>query len=582
MARLPDAQSLGAGQPPQPRGGLVPGPSNAGMAELTAEKFATAGVSEFADKLVQAGDRIMTREETVERARAYGEFDAAAANELRRLSTEGDFSKLETTRKYGEFLSKKRDELINTHPGRGDSAAVLTARLETSRAKFVDHAASEGLKAQEKLIVDTLGKAFNSLTDRAYRGSERIDSLFSEVDQIVSDMGPAIPGSDKLKYTRTAKEQVGIAKFNQLLDSGAWGEAKKLRDTLPQYGEIFGAQAQQHINHRIGALEQKVIEEATKGQREAIQKITEARIIAGAVGGTPEERDANFARKLGLKPEKEGEFLGLVSELTRLEQTGQQNTARYKLLADRVTKLTSDTGFSVEFNQETGQFSVSQGKPRSSPSGVVSPQVGASGGLASGLTPSQAIPQSEKLDNLDKTISTIDASINAIKEDPTRAGIFGSVRRVAQTTLGIGSDLGSLLEKATGIKIADLGATAQKSLVNDSSVPNDVKNALVPYFDPKLSQMEIWENTTALELAKLRILSGGSPIRALKEAFVAAKKDVAMTGLTASNQVLTRLEAIRKEFEVEREKMQTRLGGGDASKPKDNLDEELKRIFGRK
>ena len=261
MARLPDAQALGERPVPRPGGG-IPSISNAGIAEETQATVATKGFTEFADQLAQAGDRIMTRQETVERARAYGDFDTLAANELRRLSTEGDFSKLSTIKQYGEFLGKKRDEILAAHPGRADSVAVLTARLETSKARFVDHAAVEGLKAEEKLVADTLGKAFNSLTDRAYRGDERLDALFSGVDQIVSDMGPAIPGSDKLKHTRVAKEQIGVARFNQLLDSGAWGEAKKLRETIPQYGEIFGAQAQQEINHRIAAQEQKIIEEA--------------------------------------------------------------------------------------------------------------------------------------------------------------------------------------------------------------------------------------------------------------------------------------------------------------------------------
>jgi len=584
MARLPDAQALGERPVPQPRGG-IPSVSNAGVAEATQAQASTKGVVEFADQLTQASDRIMTREETVDRARAYGEFENAAANELRRLSTEGDFSRLETTRQYGGFLERKKNEILSSHQGRGDSRAALAARLETFKSKFADSAAAEGMKAQEKLVADTLGKSLNSLTDRATRTGERLDNLFAEADQHIQDMGPAIPGADKLKFSRTAREQIGLARFNQILDAGGYGEAKRLRDSMPQYGEIFGAQAQQHINHRIMTMEQKAIDEATKGQREAIQKITEARIIANAVGGPPEERELNFARKLGLKPDKEGEFMSLVSELTRLEQTGQKGTQRYNLIADRVSRLTSDTGFSVEFNQETGQFSVSQGKPRGSPTGAGLPGQpsggpGAGPGLGQGLTPSQALPQSEKLDNLDNTISTLDASIKAIKEDPTRAGIFGTVRRFAQTALGVGGDVGSLIEKTTGIKITDLGANAQKSIANDVSIPKDVKNTLVPYFDPKLSQMEIWENTLALELAKLRILSGNSPIRALAEAFKAAKEDVGMTGLSSSDQVLTRLETVRKEFETEREKMKTRLGG--TPEQRKNLDEELNRIFGRK
>ena len=579
MAKLPDPQALGPPDTPEPKGQIA-GISRPGIAEATQSEESLRGVGELANQLAQASDRIMTREETVERARAYGEFESAASEELRRLSTEGDFSKLETTRQYGEFLSKKQKEILGAHAGRGDSLAALSARLETSRLKFADHAAGEGLKAQQQLVADSLGGALNSITDRAYRTNERIDDLFNEADSIIRDMAPALPLGDELKSSRIAKEKIGMARFNQLLDSGAYGEAKKLRDSMPLYGQIFGAESQKSINHRILGQEQKAIEEATSGMRKARQAIIEAQIKSDAVGGTPDEKKKNFSRALGLGPEKETEFDRLSKELINMEQSGLKETQDYKLKAARMAKLISTEKLSVSFDPKTGEFSLTQGGAVGNLGDVLSPTQKPSGGLASGLTPPQALSQSERLDNLNDTVKSLDTTINAIVEDPTRAGIFGSVRRITQTAVGVGGDLAKIVSKTTGVDLRKLGLSARDEIISDQNIPKNVKDALMPYFDPKLTEMELFENTLAIQLAKLRILSGGSDIRAIESAFKVAQKDTKVTGLKSSQEVLVRLNKIRDEFITERDRRASRLGGEQQALPND-FDERLKTIFGK-
>lgn len=604
MARLPDSTALGQRPSPEaPR--PVFGIANAGLSQAASAE-GMKDVAQFADQLAQAGDRIMTRQETVDRARAYGEYDNAAANELRRLSTEGDFSKLETTQQYGEFLSKKRDEILNAHVGRGDSRAALASRLELSRARFADHAAAEGVKAGEQVVLNALGKSINGLVDKAYRGRESLSDLFAGVDQAVNEMAPAMMHRKDLDILRVAKEQVGLARFNQILDAGGWGEAEKLRDGTVMYGKIFGAASQHHINQRIAAQKQKMIEEETKAQRKLYNDIYVAQGKAQALGGTPEQRQENFAIALGIEPKSKGELFDLMGKIEKLEKAGQNNTPEYKIYVQRLSRMTQDAGMQINFDSNSGILSLQQGAPGKTPitgpifgggsagggAGLFPPgnaPAGQPGGVASGLTPIQALPQAERFDNLSNAITTVDAAMKAIQDDPSRAGAMGSVRRAVQTGVGIGSDIVPLIESISGLKLKNLGQSTAQSIRNDPSIPQDVKNILLPEFDRSLSDLDVWENSMAVELAKLRMSAGGQGSRALVSIYKEAKKDVSMTGLKSSEQVLTKLDTVKKEFEKEKETLRKRLGGPSAASSElppeaaqiNDLDKRLKEIFGR-
>jgi hypothetical protein len=155
--------------------------------------------------------------------------------------------------------------------------------------------------------------------------------------------------------------------------------------------------------------------------------------------------------------------------------------------------------------------------------------------------------QAAALDRMDTMLGTIDDTISALQENPSRAGLVGSVRMFAHRTASIASD----------VPAPQMARQIQRQLSNLPGVPSNMLN----YFDPALPQTEIWENTIALELAKLRILSGGSSIRAIETTFQAAKENVRLRGgLFGSSDAIVRLQEIRREFEMERTKLQRRMG----------------------
>lgn len=248
----------------------------------------------------------------------------------------------------------------------------------------------------------------------------------------------------------------------------------------------------------------------------------------------PQEAEAWERRKVGIRGPKD-EFTRHINRLSQLEEEGKTNTSEYKRLADRATKMSEGTGLSISYTPDGG-LQITQG---------------AVGGLGAALTGQQALKEQAQLDRFNTILDVLDTTITNIKESPTRAGIWGSLRGAAQKVVGITSDV------APGV----LAENIRNSIEQIGGLTGEQKKNLSGFFDPKIPENEIYENTLALELAKLRIQSGGSSIRALESSFKAAKKDVAITGLFSSQEALARLNIIQKEFETEKNKLEKRLGG---------------------
>ena len=122
---------------------------------------------------------------------------------------------------------------------------------------------------------------------------------------------------------------------------------------------------------------------------------------------------------------------------------------------------------------------------------------------------------------------------------------------------------------ATPTQIAE---AAKVTISQMKGIPDEQRENISTFFDPALSELEIYQNTIALELAKMRVTSGGGGIRAMESAFRDARKDAAIFSqrgkmLFSTQEALTRYETILNEFSTERDKLKRRLVGG-GGKPK--------------
>lgn len=153
-------------------------------------------------------------------------------------------------------------------------------------------------------------------------------------------------------------------------------------------------------------------------------------------------------------------------------------------------------------------------------------------------------PKPEKVDNLlaeyDQLISAYDAAskleTTAI-EDPTKAGVIGKARGVAETASGVLGDLSNFIPGSVGDRVQGV---AQKLSPNEGGTG---------------AQLAPYENALAIGLVRARKGSGERiTVDDLKE----ARKVTSLTDIKSSEQVAQRLGTVRQEIESAMSKLEKR------------------------
>jgi hypothetical protein len=212
------------------------------------------------------------------------------------------------------------------------------------------------------------------------------------------------------------------------------------------------------------------------------------------------------------------------------------------MIKKRLEYLTRESkdGLSIRFNQDGTVSTITQG---------------GNGGIGAQLPATQALNQKAQVDNLESTIKILDTVIGQVEIDKSTTGITGSLKSWAQKIVGMAEDA------APEAVVSAISQTANSF-------------GLGSYFDKNLPEQEIYQNTIALELAKLRVSAGDSNNpKAIKAAFDAAREDVSLRGFTSSKEVKARLEVIRREFQSARDKLVQRLSGSSPAQMKSSSPE---------
>lgn len=529
MARLPDATALGQRRNPS-ASRPISGGTNAGLqsqADMQARDARGAGkgfeaFAKMAEKAGEIAGRIQTREDAVNRVQAINTYSVEAQAELERLQTETDLSDQKNLAGYQDFLKKRQDDLIQQYGGSPDSTVRLYERLESDRGQLLTRAGMLSAQIGREKVTGYLGKTINSLSARAAANPGSLVEQFRVLDREMTELSGALSPVDEQKYRDAGREAITSSAIETMIAKGEIKEARTMLEGLP--GDVIGTDSILKMNNKLVIAERQ----QNQAQREAEQKLVAAEYLAGRKLTPGERLDLAGLTRVG--NDQKDEFNRNLNRLLELEQSGAQGGTEYQLIARRLQKQTegSDSGLAIQFNPDGSVAAIMQGQ-----------------GLGSKLTAQAALTEKAQIDRLKTTTDLIDLTIKSIKEQPTRAGISGAVRSFVQKTIGIAGD-------AAPSAIAEMVQGTAKQF------------GLESYFDRDLPDTEIYENTIALELAKMRVTAGGGGIRAVESAFKAAKKDVSLRGLTSSQEVMARLETVRKEFETERNKQIQRLSGQPA------------------
>lgn len=245
MARLPDAQALGERPTPTPRGGIVSGPSNAGLGESVQAATATKGVVEFADQLAQAGQRIQRRRDAVEHVNNLGEYETFATEELRKTSLEQDLTKQEVLSGLGERLRQKKTELLSRGGLSPDGMARLEADLEKTRVTHSVQAGGLARVQESKKTALMIGQNVNELASEYLAdmaNPRKLGEVFGKLDQKLSAYAGALEPQEEIMFARNGRSMIVFGALSMLAET----RPDAAEDILSQTPGIKGILSPEH------------------------------------------------------------------------------------------------------------------------------------------------------------------------------------------------------------------------------------------------------------------------------------------------------------------------------------------------
>jgi hypothetical protein len=248
--------------------GAAAGPGAPAMNRVDANpgaeaRSAGAAIADFGVQLAQAKKRTDDRNDTVNRSRAYNEYNRLATDEALRLETEGDVTDPTLTQKYGSFLQENMQKQLDNHVGSPESLARLTIRLESIRANAASRMARKVTLAGRETVRKGLSTNLTAIAEDAAQTGDLTDA-FKRVDDEVKEAAQALTPAEEEANRQSGRAAVLTRVFDEHLENSNTEAARNLLE-FPNLATIVGDKEHRRMRReviKIDRAEQKGVQEA--------------------------------------------------------------------------------------------------------------------------------------------------------------------------------------------------------------------------------------------------------------------------------------------------------------------------------
>jgi hypothetical protein len=278
MPRLPSSQNVPQVQGTRDPGVQIPAGAFKSTAGIVAEELSPA-----IQKLAEISLRQDNRRDTIERSSLINQYNEEVNKELMRVNAESDLSREDVLNEFGSFMTKRRQELIESHAGSNDSRTMLETRLQDIGATFTGQAAGISVKIGKEKVKTTFNYAINPLIQRAAQNPtlENINKQLLGLETTLNDLGPALDPTEQASFKSAAQEEIALGAVNNLLarnrvdsaealiDIGGVGRylsPEKLRQTLKNIETIRFERDKQPTTKEVLNLDTGQLQFATEAQ----------------------------------------------------------------------------------------------------------------------------------------------------------------------------------------------------------------------------------------------------------------------------------------------------------------------------
>tara|TARA_R110000851_G_scaffold87332_1_gene190463 strand:- start:248 stop:1966 length:1719 start_codon:yes stop_codon:yes gene_type:complete len=512
-----------------------------GLTKAAGQLGAAAGRAQELEEAVAT--RVQTREDSINSQRATELFLQNEDLESEKYTKDPNTDLLTTgsVKGYVEAINQRVQQAVDSFSLSPEAKTNLFVKLSGQASIYTRAMLKKSITAQDDFSIKNAVAAARAVRIPFETLPPTADNIASEVNavtNVIIENSSNLSSPKEREIIKQQTEKVFINGFDRVFATGDLKASEDFINSKNFRKNVTDVQLRSAISSiQTEKKERGAALRAAKMKREVFKFL---------VGRLPTENEALDLAEVARVPQQtRSEFKRLLNDAvgfeSRLNKEDLANNSEYQLIKKRIELLTkSKDGLNISFGPDGRLRTLTQG---------------GGGGVGSGLRPSQALDQKAQVDSLETTVSALNKLIGQIETDKSTAGLIGSIKSISQKFIGIAEDSAPEEFRLAISRTADVFG-------------------LSTYFDEKLPEQEIYQNTIALQLAKLRVSSGGSQNpRAMKLAFDIARDDMALRGLTSSKEVLARLKTIRTEFNTERAKLVKRLSGSSSENRKSEYDE---------
>lgn len=253
MAQLPSVRSFGGPKIAQVNTPILT--TDAGTRAPVAERQAAQDIGQFAESLNAAGERIQTRNESIERLRSVRSFREEATTKVNEFLTGDGVTSPEAVKDFTKQLRELEEKAVLSHTGRPESVIKLSDNLQSFNMGLVDKVTNAGYSAQQKMIGDEIDFIINNQRALVSENPGNFLTAYQDFEKSVEDL--SLPESQRQKYKDSGLAVLAEATIDSFIDSNAIrdipGMNNDAMDILnhPQVAGALGEERQRRIENKI-------------------------------------------------------------------------------------------------------------------------------------------------------------------------------------------------------------------------------------------------------------------------------------------------------------------------------------------
>jgi hypothetical protein len=208
------------------------------------------------DVLAQIGERIQTRNETINRVRTMNQFEQQVQQDFTALQQSEDISDPASVDTFRNTLRERREAALSSFNGRPGAREAFRAQLENMEGQYIKNVVSGQVKAQHQMIANMWDRKSNTLAIMASDAPEQLPAIFSELDNELEMLSPAMSQEQSDAFLANGRQKVASGAINRLLQTGNYEAAKGLLND-PTIGSFLSPAEAQKVGLTIAVDEAK-------------------------------------------------------------------------------------------------------------------------------------------------------------------------------------------------------------------------------------------------------------------------------------------------------------------------------------